>query len=153
WFGQRVIDGPLVRLRDWLAEALAGVRGLDQQERQLVELVGAGGEPGLHEREEQHRVIAERDPLDDLDPRDRSRLRGVPALMLDPVAQALLVEALAQLRDRDLDRLSHPDRPSPALPRRAGTRKSPGGRASAGREARRCGGSASGRTARPGSGP
>ena len=44
-------------LRDWV-----------QQQRQLVELVRPGREARLHERDEQQWVLAERDPLDDVDP-------------------------------------------------------------------------------------
>ena len=69
-----------------------------ERERQLVELVRAGREPRLHERQQQQRVLAQR---------RRSRRSRCPATCrdldayqrccCDPVAQALVVEQLGEL--------------------------------------------------------
>ena len=122
--GKRVVHGPVGGVRDGLpAFSPIGVRGA-KRERQLVELVRAGGEAGLDEREHEQRVIAERDALDDVDPGDVARLGGIPALLLDPVAELLLVEGPADLLRGDLDALTH-RRAVP--PRPAGTRRSHAG--------------------------
>ena len=125
--GQRVVHGPIAVWAIGLPGVVLARAGSTQQQRQLVELVRAGGEPRLHERDEQQRILAQRDPLDDLDPGHRARLRRVPALLLDPLAQALLVEALAELARPGSEPGQSSDPPSPALPRPAGTRRSRAG--------------------------
>ncbi len=103
--GQCVVGGPVLGAGD--GELGHRIPASAQQERELVELVRAGGEARLHERQEQRRLVAQRHCLDDLDAGHRARLGGVPALMGDPSTQALLVEALADLGHRDLRGLGH----------------------------------------------
>ena len=105
--GERVVHGPFGAVRDRLpARRPVRVRGTEGQ-RQLVELMRAGGEAGLDECEQQQRVLAQRDALDDVDPGDGARLGRVPALLLDPVAELLLVDGAADLLGGDLDALTH----------------------------------------------
>ena len=104
--GERVVDRPAVDLRDHALVPLLVVRA--QPERQLVELVRAGLEARLDEREHQlRRVLAQRDRLEHAEVRDLARLRREPALLEHPLVQPLLGQ-----RGDDPGRLTHP-RPRP----------------------------------------
>ena len=100
--GERVVDRPAVDLADHpLVPAL--VVGA-QPERQLVELVRAGLEARLDEREHQlRRLLAQRDGLEHVELRDLARLGREPALLEHPLVQALL----GQRGDDGVHRVTH----------------------------------------------
>ena len=88
---QRVVDRPRRASRDRSSEQHVG--GAGHAERQLVELVRAGGEARLEQAEhQQRRLVGEHDALQQLDRRHLARLGRVPALALDPGADRLHVE-------------------------------------------------------------
>jgi hypothetical protein len=88
---------------------LAGALTAGQEgQRQLVELVAAGGKPGLDQREVQRRVIGDDRAVVDLDPGHVAGLRRIPALLLHPLTQGLDVEVVAEGAGGCLQAIAHP---------------------------------------------
>jgi hypothetical protein len=125
--GQRVVDGEAVGLGDH--PALPAVRRRPQAHRQLVDLVRAGRETGFDQDGREQRLLeAQRHGVEHPDVNDLARLRAEPALRQDEGLELLLAddrEFAASERVADLS--DH--RRRPPRPRRAGTNRSPAGRA------------------------
>ena len=94
--------------------AVAHLVGGEQRERQLVELVAAGGKPRLDEREQQRRRVGDRHALLDLQTGDVAGLGRVPALALQPRRHLVRIQALDLALVRGCCTFGHPIASSPS---------------------------------------